>query len=540
MNPKFHTCRSRKFDYTPIWERSLEWCPLPKIYLYLVHCYHRINSGERHLKTRIIGRQKEKRQLRDIADSTSARFVGVWGRRRVGKTYLIDTYFENIPSLKVVGKHKANKNEQLNLFRVALQKSFFDGASLPEFKSWAHCFEMLAACIKKHKKGHFIVFLDEVPWLAGKSTNEFLGALDHSWNTELCQIPYLRLIVCGSAASWMIKNFSKAKGGLHNRLTDSIHLFPFSLHETEEFFNARGFSYSRKTVLESYLCFGGVPYYLNLMRPSESPVQAVSRLCFQNGQLVNEFETLFEALFENGKVHKQWIQLLAQKNCGLTRIELRQKLNVGAGGFATKILEELEAAGFISRLSSFVKVSEIQFRVTDPFVLFHLRWMQKSPGMLLSSQNLDGYWQKEFDSPEALAWKGYAFENVCFVHANQILNALGVGQLRTKIGTWRSKSLRTQSGSKNLQKTQGAQIDLLIERSDGCITICEIKNYGKPLKVTSKLVHEIQTKKTIFQEENETKKTILCALVSASEIEVNDLLKSNFQNTVHLDDLFLL
>lgn len=487
----------------------------------------------------LIGRQKEKTQLRDISESTTARFVGIWGRRRVGKTFLIDTYFQNQPSLKVVGKYKASKSDQLDLFRIALQKAFFDGASLPKFTSWAHCFEVLVACLKKHKHENFVVFLDEVPWLAGKSTNEFLGALDHSWNTELCHISHLRFIVCGSAASWMIKNFSKAKGGLHNRLTDSIHLFPFSLKETEEFFHSRGFSYSRKTVLESFLCFGGVPYYLSLMRPSESPVQAVSRLCFQNGQLTNEFETLFEALFENGKVHKQWIQTLAQKNCGLTRIELRQKLKVGAGGFATKILEELEAAGFISRVASFVKMSEIQFRVTDPFVLFHLRWMQKSPGMLLSTQDLDGYWQKEFDSPEALAWKGYAFENVCFVHANQILKALGLAHLRTKIGTWRSNAMRTLRGSKKSQPNLEAQIDLLIDRSDGCVTICEIKNYAKPFKVTAKFAQEIQRKKLVFQNESKSKKTILCALISASEIEVNDLLKSNLQNTVQLNDLFL-
>ena len=226
----------------------------------------------------LIGRQKEKTQLRDISESTTARFVGIWGRRRVGKTFLIDTYFQNQPSLKVVGKYKASKSDQLDLFRIALQKAFFDGASLPKFTSWAHCFEVLVACLKKHKHENFVVFLDEVPWLAGKSTNEFLGALDHSWNTELCHISHLRFIVCGSAASWMIKNFSKAKGGLHNRLTDSIHLFPFSLKETEEFFHSRGFSYSRKTVLESYLCFGGVPYYLSLMRPRAAPEKMSGKL----------------------------------------------------------------------------------------------------------------------------------------------------------------------------------------------------------------------------------------------------------------------
>ncbi len=164
---------------------------------------------------------------------------------------------------------------------------------------------------------------------------------------------------------------------------------------------------------------------------------------------------------------------------------------MGAGGFATKILEELEAAGFISRVASFVKMSEIQFRVTDPFVLFHLRWMQKSPGMLFSTQDLDGYWQKEFNSPEALAWKRYAFENVCFVHANQILKALGLAHLRTKIGTWRSNAMRTLGGSKKSQPNLEAQIDLLIDRSDGCVTICEIKNYAKPFKVTAKFAQEI-------------------------------------------------
>ena len=180
----------------------------------------------------LIGRQKEKTQLRDISESTTARFVGIWGRRRVGKTFLIDTYFQNQPSLKVVGKYKASKSDQLDLFRIALQKAFFDGASLPKFTSWAHCFEVLVACLKKHKHENFVVFLDEVPWLAGKSTNEFLGALDHSWNTELCHISHLRFIVCGSAASWMIKNFSKAK-----ELLNLIEIFYADWPETIYFKN---------------------------------------------------------------------------------------------------------------------------------------------------------------------------------------------------------------------------------------------------------------------------------------------------------------
>lgn len=458
----------------------------------------------------LIGRKKEVQLLNQINQSSSAEFVTVYGRRRIGKTHLIREYFKSQKTVQiyfsVTGIKDGKLEEQLQIFQEEIEKVFFENKRIPAINSWRSALKLLADLIKsqyeKDKTSQMVIFFDELPWLATQKSG-LLQALDHVWNTEWVEIPTLRLIVCGSAASWMIDHLLKAKGGLYNRVTRKIHLFPFNLAETEEFLSAQRVKLKLDQILQIYMAIGGVAHYLKQVQPGLSAQQNISQICFsKNGFLKDEFKLLFQSLFDHSENHLKIVQAIGKKREGLTRNEIIQISGIPSGGRLAKWLEELETSGFISTSIPFGKIQKnICYRISDEYTWFYLNWIQKRPR---STQN----WEKIAETPAYLAWVGFAFESVCLKHSAQIQKALNLEGLTLQAGYWRYVPAK-----KNL-KDKGAQIDLLFDRSDKSITLVEIKYYSKEFVLDKSYAQELKRKIEIFQTQTKTKKQIFLALVS--------------------------
>ncbi|TAK78182.1 MAG: AAA family ATPase, partial [Gammaproteobacteria bacterium] len=310
-----------------------------------------MNPGKRTMKAMIIGREAEQKILQKIHHSSRAEFLAIYGRRRVGKTYLIKQYFSSQPCyyFQITGVKDGSMKEQLYEFTRTMEKVFYHpGTTLKEPHSWMQGLEMLTHAIEKYSEGKkIILFFDELPWLATKRSR-LLQALDYYWNTKWVDNPKMRLIVCGSAASWIIENIISNKGGLHNRITAQLRLEPFSLNETKNFLKYRGITLSDKQILHIYMVVGGIPHYLNQIEKSLSAAQNIDKLCFnKNGILFNEFNNLIPALFDDAEVHKEFIRVIAKQRYGIERRELLKKLKMPSGGRFNQRLIELEEAGFI-------------------------------------------------------------------------------------------------------------------------------------------------------------------------------------------------
>ena len=486
------------------------------------------------LKKHLCGRAEEQKKLKKLIHSEKAEFIAVYGRRRIGKTFLIKEFFKlnNIKTFYVMGENKAKTNRQLSLFQKSLEDTFNEGIRLPTYINWNDAFESLISFIKveakKNPSEQILIFLDELPWLASKKSS-ILSALDHAWNTELKDISTVKLVVCGSAASWMIKNIIQAKGGLHNRITETIHLKPFSLLEVEEFLKIKNIHYSRNQIVELFLAFGGVPYYIDLLEKGLSPAQNISALCFGSGGLVNEFSVLFKALFENSENHYKIVKALFTKNKGLTRHEMIEKTKLPSGGRLNTWLTELEQAGFISQLPSFSnKQKETTYKIIDEFILFYMQWMQKNTKGILSPSNQENYWQLQSQSQDYTIWSGYAFENVCLKHHWQIKKALGIEHIIAQPYIW-------SYAGKN---ETGVQIDLLFDRADNVITLCEIKYSNKEFKISKDYATVLEKRKEIFKNRIMTKKSIFMAFITPFGVFNNEYKKFLVNNDLTLDDLF--
>lgn len=484
--------------------------------------------------TRLIGRANEISRLRAIAESPKPEFLGVYGRRRVGKTFLIKEFFKPIAEINfyVMGMKDGNKTTQLALFQKQLEAVFFQSSKIPQVKSWNEAFEILANRIKiEHKRTspkNILIFLDEIPWLSTPKSG-LLAALDHYWNVELREIPSIRLIVCGSAASWMIKNIIHAKGGLHNRLTGSMKLLPFNIKETKEFLEDKEIHLPDRQIVDIYMAIGGVPYYLDLLRKGFSATQNIGNLCFGTGELVSEYQKLFSSLFEDSGNHLRIIKTLSGKTNGMSRKELVQKTKLPSGGKLTLWLEELEEAGFIQKFIPYPqKGKDAYFRIIDEYVWFYLRWIAKAPKGIFSGSGID-YWSLQAQTPSYKSWAGYSFENFCLKHHSAIKKALGFSAVATQIGSWRIAPPKKSS------KQEGAQIDLLFDRADQVITICEIKYYQGPFLISKKYYEELKSKKQIFSQNLKTKKAIFLALITTE-----DLVRNNYEQEIVANSLTLL
>lgn len=481
----------------------------------------------------IIGRQEEKRLIKNRLHSKEAEFVALYGRRRVGKTYLIkNTLAENkIESIEVTGLKDGTLQDQIAVFIRAFEKTFkpLYPIALPD--SWIDAFQILTKAIDQlPKEKPFAIFLDELPWLATPKSG-MLQALDHFWNTEWVNRPNIKLFVCGSAASWILENIVDATGGLHNRLTASIRLKPFNLKETSEYLAKRHIQLNNSQVLDLYLVMGGIPFYLKAVEKGLSPSQIINQLCFTaSGILFEEFERLYKSLFKEFEIYINIIRAIAKQPHGIDQMTLEKKLKLtSTGGTLTHRLTELETAGFIISFVPYGHAKKgIYYRIIDEYTLFYLRWIEPVANRIKLATSQANYWQSKFQTASWNSWVGNAFEAICYKHIDQIARALKI-HTGFDIGTWRFVS-ETKGG-------KGAQIDLLMDRDDGIITVFEIKLSHTPYRITKQYATELGDKIDIFKEQLKIKKEIHLAMITVAGLVQNDYVDQLVKNELTLDDL---
>jgi uncharacterized protein len=474
---------------------------------------------------KIIGRQSEINLLTEVLNSPDPELIALYGRRRVGKTYLIRNVYEKQMVFELTGLNKANLAQQLENFSEALTEMFKLPVDIARPRSWVQAFRMLINLLEKNPTDtKQVIFLDEFPWFDTPKSN-FLAAFDHFWNSWASKQTHLVVVICGSAASWMIQNVVRNKGGLHNRITRRMRLMPFNLYETELLLQNKHINLDRYQILQLYMVTGGIPHYLKNIRPGESTTQIIDRLCFTNdGFLIDEFKNLYEALFEQADKHIAIIKMLANKPSGMTRSELMMACQLSTGGSLTKLLDELSESGFITAYIPFQKTSkDMIYKLCDEYTLFYLKFMEdsKSTGA--------GTWMSKFTSQSWKSWSGLAFEQICMKHLPQIKKALGISGVYTEQSVWRYAS---KEGDK------GVQIDLLIDRQDSCINICEMKFATTPFVIDKKYADSLQSKRNVFLEKTGTKKTIFMTMLTTFGVKMNEHYLNNIQNQLIMPILF--
>lgn len=436
----------------------------------------------------------------------------------------------------VTGEKDAPIERQLHHFNLEMSRRFYEGAPLPRMTSWDGALELLCDVLERwlenHPAGPVVIFLDELPWLA-TPRSRLMQALDHYWNTRLSRLPQVRLVVCGSAASWMLDQLVHAKGGLHNRITQRIRLEPFTLIETREFLAARGVQYSEHQVLELYLALGGVPYYLMQVDGGYSAAQSIAATCFSSdGILTDEFGRLLSSLFTNAAENERILRAIASKREGLLRNELLNALGISSGGHVGRRLRELEESGFITASTPYGKSRKgTTYRLIDEYCWFYLKWIEPAPQRILRDDTL-GYWNLKSRTPGYRAWAGYAFEGVCLKHAGQIRDALGLAGIATESGTWRYVPWKNSSAER------GAQIDLLFDRADGIVTLCELKYRSQSFTADRAFADAVKRKIAVFSKRSKSRKDIMVALVTPHGLKPNAWSADLVQQVVTAEDLF--
>lgn len=480
----------------------------------------------------IAGRTEEKRTLDRLRSSQEAEFLAIYGRRRVGKTFLIhETFKDEETYFELTGVRGAPMREQLANFARVFDRCFSPGYQTTPPASWPDAFEQLRAGIEtKHSSGKVVIFLDELPWLASRRSR-FLPALEHFWNTWASRRRDVLLIVCGSAASWMLDKVLHDRGGLHNRITCRIRLLPFTLSEAEAYLRGRRVKLDRKQMLELYMAMGGVPHYLRQVEPGRSAAQNIDRICFsKDGLLAEEFDELYASLFDRPEPYVDVVRALARQRSGWMRTELLHKAGLRSGGGATKLLETLEQAGFIASYVPFGKqTKDAVYRLVDEYSLFYLTWIARAPRSVLASASTE-YWLQLRQQRSWQAWAGYSFESICLKHIPQIKEALGIRAVGTTESNWRFRP--QDPGDK------GAEIDLVIDRQDHCINLCEMKHSEHEFVITKRYAAELRHKRDTFRDQTRTRKTLLPVMVTTFGTRRNAYLDELIADQVTMDDLF--
>ena len=473
----------------------------------------------------MIGRKEEKQILTKAFASNKPELVAVIGRRRVGKTYLIRSFFRDKLDFEVIGLKDNNRKAQLKNFAFSL-KQFGKKNALEDIpKDWLDAFHQLKEHLEslKEPQRKKVIFIDELPWMYTPKS-DFLTGFGYFWNSYASDNNVL-VVICGSATAWMIKNIINNRGGLHNRVTKKILLRPFTLSETKEYFLQRNIIFNHYQLLLLYMTMGGIPQYLDQVESGKSAVQNIDNICFsQLGSLRTEFDNLYSSLFAKPEKYEAIVTALATKWKGLSRVEIVKLTKINDGGGLTTRLKELEQSGFITSYIPFnKKKKDTLYRLTDNYSLFYLKFIQNTP------PNDAGQWTLINQTQSWKSWSGYAFENICLQHIKQIKTALGISGIHTQQFSFLSKSTDDFSG---------IQIDLLIDRNDNTISMCEIKFYNDHFIVSKKESESWRRKKTIFKELTRTKKQIFITLITTYGLTENVNSLGLIDNVVDMDALF--
>ncbi|MBW7569790.1 MULTISPECIES: AAA family ATPase [Succinivibrio] len=481
----------------------------------------------------LIGREKEIKKLNELYHSEDAELIALYGRRRVGKTYLIDEVFRDRLNFRHAGlspidSEKENvkahlMKDQLTHFFRSLTMQGYKGKKTPE--SWLEAFYMLEdLLVEKYKDNErIVVFLDEMQWLDTPKA-KFMTGFEAFWNGWACHRKNLMVIVCGSSSSWILTNIINNHGGLYGRVTFEIKLKPFTLRECEQFLTSKEICMSRYDVIQAYMMVGGIPYYLRYFNKRLSLAQNINEIFFADeAPLKDEFNRMFASLFKNAEPIKQIIKAIASKNKGITRKELSEITGVTDSGEVSRQLNALIAGDFIIKYKSFGdnKRDEI-YKLVDPFSYFYLTFLDKSS----DNRNID--WINIEDSSRVLSWKGYAFENVCWNHIHQIKMALQIGGVSTTEALW------SKRGDEN---TRGTQIDLIIVRKDNVVHMCEIKFYNEEFEVDKDYHLILERRKKILREQIPKRATIHNTLITTYGLRKTNYF-GDFVHVVTIDQLF--
>lgn len=486
-----------------------------------------VNHNIREREYNVVGRKSEIKTLNRLYESKKAELVPIYGRRRVGKTYLVDETFSGRFTFRHAALSPADEESrgllqaQLDHFYQSLVRYGMQETKKP--KTWSEAFILLEKHLENKDTGNRqLVFLDELPWL-DTAKSGFMRAFEGFWNNWGCHKKNLMVIVCGSANSWILDNLINNHGGLYDRVTYEINLSPFTLHECEEFYKENGINFSRYDIVQSYMIFGGIPYYMGYMDGEKSFAQNVDDMFFiRKAKLLYEFDRLFDSVFVNPEAVKRIVSLLYTKNAGFTRREITSKLKITDGGRLSRNLNALIAGDFIMKYVPFgFKKREEHYKLIDPFCLFYLHFVK------FTQKNNPKFWQQNTTMQAVATWRGYAFENVCFNHIEQIKDSLGISGVITTNSAW----------SKRADDEDGMQIDLLLCRNDNVINMCEIKFYSGDFVVNKSYYNVLMQRQEALAKEVSWKMIVYNTLITTSGLKKNEY-SGIFTNTITLDDLF--
>lgn len=473
----------------------------------------------------VIGRTEEKALIKRVEKSDEPELLAVYGRRRIGKTFLIRNGFSKGLAFEFSGTHNATLHQELERFSIALS-NVSGGIQLAKPDSWIQAFQMLIQYLTPIvKKGRQVVFFDEFPWI-NTPRSGFLPAFENFWNSWASKEKNLVVVICGSAASWMIKKVINNRGGLHNRVTRRIRLLPFTVAETAEYLKQRKVKLDKYQLLQIYMAMGGIPQYLKEIEPGDSSAQAIDKICFtKDGLLHDEFKNLYYSLFDSAENHIDVIRALANKGKGLTRNEIIETCKLTSGGYTSQLLNELTESGFITPYIPFGKTSKDSiYKLTDEYSLFYIKFIEHSRARGL------GTWLMFSAGASWKSWSGIAYESICMKHIDQIKDAIGIKNVYSEVSVWR---YQPKSSSE-----QGAQIDLLIDRTDRCINICEMKFASDAFEITKAYSRELDNKLKIFQAQTKTKKSLFMTMVTTYGVKNSPSYPGLIQQQITMDVLF--
>ena len=472
----------------------------------------------------IIGREKEIKLLQELFEEEESQFVAIYGRRRVGKTFLIREAFNYNFTFQHTGIYGATLREQLDEF----MESFYS-AGMKKSKdipsNWNEAFHLLERFIDKSKsKQKKVIFIDEMPWMDTHKSN-FVRSLDHFWNSWATARKDIILIICGSATSWIINNIIMNYGGLHNRLTNQIFLEPFCLKECQEYCEKRKLGYTERQILEAYMALGGIPYYWSFLKKGQSVAQNFDRMFFsERGELCKEFDALYASLFKRPTTHISIITALANKKMGMQREDILEATGLSDNTTFANALQELEQCGFIRKFMPIgYKNKNAIYQLMDNYTLFYFDFIKKN-----TNQD-EHFWTANIDTTIHNGWAGRAFERVCLQHISQIKAALGFSAIISTVHSWIYKPKNSSE--------KGVQIDMLIDRNDQTINLCEIKYTNAPYSLDAEEDMRLRNRKATFVRETGTTKSILITMITTY-----GLTPSGYSDDIHcqvnMQDLF--
>ena len=475
------------------------------------------------MEQKLIGRQYEWELLDDVMKSNESEMVIVYGRRRVGKTYLVNRYFNNSYAFKHTGVFNKCTGTQLERFAASLED--YSGEAVVTPGNWYKAFDMLKAYLRSVKAERKVVFIDEMPWLDTEDS-DFVSALESFWNGWASAEDNIVLIACGSATSWMTDKLLGDQGGLFNRSATRIFIRPFNLKETEEYLKSHGFELTRYDIAECYMIMGGIPFYLKQMNPRLTLSQNIDMIFFkEKGLLWDEFDHLYSTLFKKADTYIAVVEALSRKRMGMTRKEIVKETGVSDNGAFGKIIKSLVDNEFIRPYNFFGnKKRDTIYQLADFYTMFYFSYIKDNYG------RDEHFWTNSVDLPLRRSWAGYTFEQLCLHHLDQIRRGIGISAVQCESSAWFSKG---DGGNR-----RGAQIDLLIDRRDRVINICEMKYSINEFTIDKDYDQSLRNKIQVFRDESETKKALHLTMITTYGVKKN-MYSNSVQSQVVLDDLFV-